>query len=191
EVKRQMIDWWGPILYEYYAGTEGMGSTIVTSEEWLTKPGTVGKPRNCEIVIADEDGTILPAGEIGTVYFRGAADFEYHNAPEKTAEAHLDANTATLGDVGYVDDDGYLFLTDRKAYMIISGGVNIYPQEVEDCLVLHPDVADVAVFGVPDAEMGEQVKAVVQPAEGVQTGPELERAIIAYTREHLAHFKCP
>ena len=191
DVKRKMIEWWGPILYEYYAGTEGNGSTGITSQEWLRKPGSVGQSRVVELVIMDEDGTELQPGQEGTIFFKGGGKFEYHNDPDKTAESRSGPDMSTLGDVGYVDEDGYLFLTDRKAYMIISGGVNIYPQEIENCLVLHPAVADVAVFGVPDAEMGEQVKAVVQVADGVTPGPEMERELIAYTRNHIAHFKCP
>ena len=191
EVKRQMIEWWGPIISEYYAGTEGNGATFIDSEQWLQKPGSVGRVMRGSLHIVGPDGEDLPAGEIGGVYFSGAGHFEYHNAPEKTADASLPGGRTTLGDVGYVDEDGYLFLTDRKAHMIISGGVNIYPQEVEDCLIGHPSVADVAVFGVPDADMGEQVKAVVQPAPGVEPSDELAAELIAYAREHIAHFKCP
>jgi long-chain acyl-CoA synthetase len=191
EVKRRMIEWWGPILWEYYAGTEGNGSTLITSQEWLAKPGSVGRCRLGRLHIVGDDGRDLPPGEVGAVFFSGGGEFAYHNDPAKTAAARLPGGRSTLGDVGYVDEDGYLFLTDRKAFMIISGGVNIYPQEVEDCLVLHPAVADVAVFGVPDEEMGEAVKAVVQPAAGVEAGPELERALLGFARERIAHYKAP
>jgi long-chain acyl-CoA synthetase len=190
-VKRQMIDWWGPILWEYYAGTEGNGLVICNSEQWLAHPGTVGAPLNCEVHIVGEDGVEKPVGESGTIYFAGGSDFEYHGDPVKTAEAHLAQGWATLGDVGCVDADNFLYLTDRKANMIISGGVNIYPQEAENLLALHPKVADVAVFGVPDEEMGEQVKAVVQPVDWSEAGPALEAELIAYCRAHLAHLKCP
>jgi acyl-CoA synthetase (AMP-forming)/AMP-acid ligase II len=190
-VKRQMIDWWGPILYEYYAGSEGNGATIITSGEWLEKPGSVGRIRSGQIHICDPEGNDLPPGEQGGIYFSGAGTYEYYKAPEKTAEAMLPGGRTTLGDIGYLDEDGYLFLTDRKAHMIISGGVNIYPQEIEDALVMHPKVADVAVFGVPDPDMGEQVKAVVQPGDGVEGSPQLEAELIAFAREHIAHYKCP
>jgi acyl-CoA synthetase (AMP-forming)/AMP-acid ligase II len=191
-VKRQMIEWWGPKLFEYYAGTEGNGSTYITSEEWLAKPGSVGRAsRNSEVVIIDENGDEQPAGSEGTVWFRGGAAFEYHNAPEKTAESRRPGGLSTLGDVGYLDEDGYLFLTDRKAYMIISGGVNIYPREIEDVLAGHPKVADVAVFGIPNEDLGEEVKAVVQPLDWSDAGPELATELLAYCREHLARFKVP
>ena len=193
EVKRQMIEWWGPILYEYYAGTEGNGSTTITSEEWLAHPGSVGRPRSGSVHILDETGDEVPPGTPGTIYFGGGGGFEYHNDPEKTAASRDPGGRGltTLGDVGYVDDDGWLYLTDRKAHMIISGGVNIYPQEVENVLVLHPKIADVAVIGVPDDDMGEQVKAVVQPADGVVADEHLERELLAHCRAHLAGFKCP
>jgi len=191
DIKHRMIDWWGPILHEYYAGTEGNGSTVITSEEWLRKPGSVGKSRLAEVIITDDDGTRLGPNTPGTIWFKGGGRFEYHNDPAKTAESRAGDGQSTLGDVGYLDEDGYLFLTDRKAYMIISGGVNIYPQEIENCLILHPSVADVAVFGVPDAEMGEQVKAVVQVADGVEPDDNLARELIGYTRDRIAHFKCP
>jgi long-chain acyl-CoA synthetase len=190
-IKHQMIEWWGPILMEYYAGSEGNGATFITSEEWLERPGSVGLPRAGAIHICDEDGNELPPGEAGTIYFSGAGTYEYHKDPEKTEAAKLPGGRTTLGDIGYVDTDGFLYLTDRKAHMIISGGVNIYPQEVEDLLVTHPKVADVAVFGVPDQEMGEQVKAVVQVVDGVETGDALAGELIAFCREHIAHFKCP
>jgi long-chain acyl-CoA synthetase len=194
EVKRQMIDWWGPILFEYYAGTEANGYTYVNSQDWLAHPGTVGRPILGIVHVCDETGVELPTGEAGTVYFeRETMPFEYHNAPDKTRSSqHPEhANWSTLGDVGYVDGEGFLYLTDRKAFMIIAGGVNIYPQEIEDCLVLHPKVADVAVFGVPNEDLGEEVKAVVQPAEGVEGSEDFARELIAYAREHIAHFKVP
>lgn len=191
EVKRQMIDWWGPVIYEYYAGTEGTGLTFTNSEDWLAHPGTVGKALMGEVVIVDDEGNELPAGEEGGIYFRSDIKVEYHNDPEKTAAARLGEDLSTLGDVGRLDEDGFLYLTDRKAYMIISGGVNIYPQETENVLTMHPSVFDVAVFGVPNDDFGEEVKAVVQPADGAVPGPELERELIAYCRSHLADVKCP
>ena len=191
EVKKQMIDWWGPTLLEYYAGSEGNGATFITSEEWLERPGSVGRVRQGSIHICDPDGNDLPSGEVGGIYFSGAGTYEYHKAPEKTAEARLPGGRTTLGDIGYVDDDGYLFLTDRKAHMIISGGVNIYPQEIEDALITHPKVADVAVFGVPDTEMGEQVKAAVEVVDGIEPSEDLAAELIAFAREHIAHYKCP
>ncbi len=190
-VKRAMIDWWGPILLEYYAGTEGNGSTFINSEDWLKKPGSVGRAMATSLHIVGEDGEDLPPGEEGIVCFSGGGEFEYHNAPEKTAESRLGEGRTTLGDVGYVDEDGFLFLTDRKAYMIISGGVNIYPREIEDHLITHPKVADVAVFGVPNDDFGEEVKAVVQPMEGVQTSDALTEELLAFCREGLAGFKVP
>jgi fatty-acyl-CoA synthase len=194
DVKRAMIDWWGPILHEYYASTEANGATFIDSEQWLRKPGSVGRAGLGTIRVCGDDGAELPTGEIGTVYFeRDEIPFAYHNDPAKTAEAvHPEHPTwTTTGDIGYVDEEGYLFLTDRKAFMIISGGVNIYPQEVEDALALHPRVLDVAVIGVPDEEMGESVKAVVQPAPGVEPGPELAAELRDYLRERIAHYKVP
>ncbi len=191
DVKHRMIDWWGPILYEYYAGTEGNGSTFIDSEEWLAHPGSVGRAHSGRVHICDAEGNDLPPGEIGAVYFSGGGTYEYHKAPEKTAAAQLPGGRTTLGDIGYLDDDGYLYLTDRQAHMIISGGVNIYPREIEDVLISHPRVADVAVFGVPDPDMGEQVKAVVQPLDGVDGGEDLAAELIAYTRARIAHYKCP
>lgn len=193
EVKQQMMDWWGPVLWEYYAGTELNGFCLVKPDEWLSRPGTVGQALIGSIHILDDNGKELAANEAGTVYFGDGPAYEYHNAPDKTESAKdpRGRGWTTLGDVGYVDDDGWLFLTDRKAFMIISGGVNIYPQEIEDCLVLHPKVADIAVFGIPDDEMGEAVHAAVQPAEGVRGDDALERELRAFLREHIAHFKCP
>jgi fatty-acyl-CoA synthase len=191
EVKRRMIGWWGPIILEYYASTEGAGGTMITSDDWLAHPGSVGRPIAGVPEVLDDDGKELPPGEIGTIWFAGGLTFEYHNDPDKTAEAHGIAGYATTGDMGYVDDDGYVYLTDRRSFMIISGGVNIYPQETENLLTEHPRVMDVAVVGVPNPEMGEEVKAVVQPVDWADAGPELEAELIAYCREHLAAYKCP
>ncbi|MFC0239922.1 acyl-CoA synthetase [Rhodopseudomonas telluris] len=191
DVKAKMIEWWGPILIEYYAGSEGNGVTVSTSQQWLAHRGTVGKAVVGTIKILDETGDELPVGEIGTVYFADAPSFSYHNDPDKTKKAYNEKGWSTLGDVGYLDEEGFLYLTDRKSYMIISGGVNIYPQETEDVLLTHPDVADVAVFGVPNEEMGEEVKAVVQPREGVTPGKEFEAKLIGFCREHLSPIKCP
>jgi len=190
-VKEQMIEWWGPVLFEYYAGTEGNGFVCCNSEEWLAHKGTVGKAILGTVHIVDEDGTEQPTGESGTIYFEGGSEFEYHNDPEKTKGSRNDKGWSTLGDIGYLDEDGYLYLTDRKAFMIISGGVNIYPQEAENVLTMHPKVFDVAVFGVPNDDFGEEVKAVVQPADMADAGPALERELIAFCREHLADVKCP
>ncbi|RED29700.1 fatty-acyl-CoA synthase [Rhodopseudomonas thermotolerans] len=191
DVKAKMIEWWGPILIEYYAGSEGNGVTVSTSQQWLTHRGTVGKAVVGVIKILDDDGNELPTGDIGTVYFADAPAFSYHNDPDKTKKAYNDKGWSTLGDVGYLDAEGFLYLTDRKSYMIISGGVNIYPQETEDVLLTHPDVADVAVFGVPNAEMGEEVKAVVQLREGVAASSERAAELIAFCRERLSPIKCP
>jgi acyl-CoA synthetase (AMP-forming)/AMP-acid ligase II len=194
ELKRQVIDWLGPIVSEYYAGTEGSGLTYLTAEEWLAHPGSVGRPIVGTPRICADDGTLLPAGEVGIVYFeQPATPFEYHRDPDKTrASRHPEHdNWSGLGDIGYLDDDGYLYLTDRRGFTIISGGVNIYPAEIESCLVMHPSVADVAVIGLPDPEMGEYVLAVVQPVEGVEEGPELAEELRSYARQHLAGYKVP
>jgi long-chain acyl-CoA synthetase len=194
DVKRAMMDWWGPILHEYYSSTEFNGMTMIGPDEWLEKPGSVGQASVGILRVCDEDGNELPAGQVGMVYFeRDELPFQYHNDTEKTRKAqHPDHPTWTaVGDLGYVDEDGYLFLTDRKAFMIISGGVNIYPQEIEDVLTLHEAVEDVGVVGVPDPDMGEQVKAVVQLVEGVEGGPELERELIDYVKARIARFKAP
>ena len=193
EVKRAMIEWWGPVLYEIYGGTENAGSTMIDSHEWLMKPGSVGKASVGTIHICDEAGIELPPGETGVIYFEGNAGFKYLNDEGKTRDSRHPSNSAwaTFGDIGHVDEDGYLFLSDRRAFMIICGGVNIYPQEAEDVLTMHPKVGDVAVFGVPDPDMGEQVKAVVQPAAGTEPGPGLEAELIAWCRERLASLKCP
>jgi len=194
DVKDAMIGWWGPIFTEYYGATESHGTTVMSSAEWKTKRGSVGRAVLGVAHICDDDGNELPAGQVGLVYFeRDQPSFSYHNDPDKTAGSRHPAhqNWATVGDMGYLDEDGYLYLTDRKSFMIISGGVNIYPQEVENVLALHPKIFDAAVIGVPDAEMGEQVKAVVQLRDGVSPSPELAAEIIAYVRDRLAHFKAP
>jgi fatty-acyl-CoA synthase len=191
EVKRQMIDWLGPIVYEYYAGSEGNGFCALDTRQWLDHPGSVGVPLIGKIEILDEDGKQVPTGEVGQVWFDSDLRFEYHNDPDKTSETFNDRGWSTLGDVGYLDKDGYLYLTDRATHMIISGGVNIYPQEVENLLVLHPAVADVAVIGVPNSDLGEEVKAVVLPVDGASPGPKLEADLVRYARAHLAHYKCP
>jgi long-chain acyl-CoA synthetase len=191
-VKRGIIDWLGPIVTEYYGATEANGFTFCASAEWLAHPGTVGRPILGELFIVDGEGEQCPAGVDGTVWFRGATAFEYFQDPAKTAESRSsDGAASTVGDVGHVDEDGYLYLTDRQSYMIISGGVNIYPQETENILSAHPAVQDVAVIGVPNTDLGEEVKAVVQLADPAAAGPDLERDLIAYCRDRLAHFKCP
>ncbi len=194
EVKKQMFDWWGKVLYEYYAGTEANGFAHAGPEEWLANPATVGKALAGAIRICDDDGNELPPGEIGLVYFeQEEMSFRYHKDDAKTKEVQHPnhPNWTALGDVGYVNEDGYLFLTDRATFMIISGGVNIYPQEIEDVLTMHPKVADVAVIGVPNAEMGEEVKAVVQAAEGQVGDDDLAQELLTYARGHIAHYKCP
>jgi long-chain acyl-CoA synthetase len=190
-VKEQMIDWWGPIVWEYYAGTEGNGMTAVDSHAWLARKGTVGKAIMGQVKICGLDGEALPAGETGTVYFAEGRPFEYHNDAGKTAASRNAHGWSTLGDVGYVDAEGYLYLTDRIANTIISGGVNIYPQECENLLVTHPEVLDAAVFGVPNEDLGEEVKAVVQPRDMREAGPALEQELIAFCRAHLSALKCP
>jgi len=190
-VKEQMIAWWGPILHEYYAGTESNGSTYISSEEWLSHKGSVGRARIGVLRICDEEGEPVPPRTEGVVYFEGGPPLSYHNAPEKVAENTNKYGWTTLGDVGWLDEEGYLYLTDRKSFMIISGGVNIYPQEIENLLITHPKVADAAVVGAPDEEMGEKVVAVIQPLEWTQAGDDLRRELLAYTREHLSHVKSP
>jgi long-chain acyl-CoA synthetase len=193
-VKREMIEWFGPVIHEYYAGTEGNGFVYCNSQQWLAHPGTVGAALGCVLHIVGEDGEEVPPGEAGTIYFEGGAAFEYHNDAEKTKGSRHPKGWSTLGDVGYLDPDGFLFLTDRKAYMIISGGVNIYPQEAENVLVTHPKVVDVAVFGVPNDDFGEEVKAVVQPVEmpaDDAAADALAKELIAFCRSQLADVKCP
>ena len=191
QVKEQMIEWWGPIIHEYYGATEGLGFTACDSREWLAHRGSVGKVLLGDLHILDENMRPCPKGVPGTVWFKTATPFEYFNDPVKTAEARsADGTMSTVGDVGYLDD-GFLYLTDRATFMIISGGVNIYPQECENLLITHPKVADAAVFGVPNADLGEEVKAVVQVMPGVETGPDLERELIAFCGRRLARQKCP
>lgn len=196
DIKQQTIEWLGPIVHEYYAGSEGNGFVYCNSQQWLTHPGTVGQSIQGIIHILDDDGVEMAIGQTGTIYFESPARFEYHNDPEKTLASKdpLGRGWSTLGDIGYLDEENYLYLTDRKAFMIISGGVNIYPQESENVLVSHPDVLDVAVFGVPNDEFGEEVKAVVQPLvmpQNEQEAKQLEQLLIAHCRSTLASFKCP
>ena len=194
EVKRAMMDWWGPVLYEYYSSTEGNGVTFITPQDWLARPGSVGRAGLGTIRICADDGTVLPIGQTGVVYFdRDIEAFRYHNDDDKTLAArHPDHELwTTTGDIGHLDEDGYLYLTDRKAFMIISGGVNIYPQEIEDCLTMHPDVLDVAVIGLPDEEMGERVCAVVQVAPGVTPSDELAERLREFVRSRIAGYKVP
>jgi acyl-CoA synthetase (AMP-forming)/AMP-acid ligase II len=191
EVKQAMIDWWGPVVHEYYAGSEGAGFCAIDSPTWLRHRGSVGRALIGTPHIVDESGIELPVGEVGTVWFADAPRFEYHNDSAKTASAYDERGWSTLGDLGRLDEEGFLYLADRRTDLIISGGVNIYPREVEDVLTLHPAVADIAVIGVPDEEMGQQVKAVVQPVDPERAGPELAGELVDYCRERLAHYKCP
>jgi long-chain acyl-CoA synthetase len=193
-VKRGLIDWWGPKITEYYGSTEGSIISTVSSEDWLRKGGSVGKPlATVEVIVVDDEGSRLAQGGEGTLYFRNlmGSDFTYHNDDEKTKNAHLEPGVFTTGDVGYLDDEGFLWLSDRKIDMIISGGVNIYPAEIEGALAAHPAVEDVAVIGVPDDEFGESVKALVQLADGVAASEELRAELIAHCRGLLAGYKAP
>jgi long-chain acyl-CoA synthetase len=190
-IKEQMIAWWGPVIWEYYAGTEGNGITLVDSAQWLAHRGTVGRAVMGTLKICGPEGEELEAGQTGSVYFADGNEFEYHNDAVKTAASRHSLGWTTLGDIGYLDEEGYLYLTDRRAFMIISGGVNVYPQECENLLVTHPRVVDVAVFGVPNEDLGEEVKAVVQPRDMAEAGPELERELIAFCRAQLSPIKCP
>jgi long-chain acyl-CoA synthetase len=194
EVKDAMLSWWGPIIHEYYSSTEGNGLTLIGPQDWVTHRGSVGRAAIGIVRICDANGTVLPAGEIGTVYFeRDELPFRYHADDAKTEAAqHPEHPTwTTTGDIGYLDEEGYLYLTDRAAFVIISGGVNIYPQEVENCLALHPAVLDVAVIGVPDEDLGESVTAFVSTPPDVTPAPQLGNELIAYARERIAHYKCP
>ena len=191
EVKHAMIDWFGPIINEYYAGSEGNGFCAINSEEWLAHPGSVGRCIAGIVHIVDEDGRECGPNETGQIWFESPTRFEYHKDPAKTMDAFNDKGWSTLGDIGYVDEEGFVYLTDRVSHMIISGGVNIYPREVEDVLILHPAVADVAVIGIPDEEMGESVLGVVQLAAGYEASDVLANELIALSRSKLASFKCP
>ena len=186
-----MLAWWGPILYEYYSGTEGNGQTAISPGEWLTHPGSVGRPVLGALHVLDHNYQEVPAGVTGTVYFEGGPQFEYYKDPDKTARSRAPQGYSTLGDIGHVDEDGYLYLTDRASFMIISGGVNIYPQEVEDALLAHPLVADAAVFGIPHEEFGEEVKAAVEVTKGTVGDAAMADELIAFCRARLAHYKCP
>src|SRR5262245_21128938 len=191
-VKEQMIDWWGPIIHEYYGATEGLGFTACDTAEWLAHRGTVGRVLLGDLHVLDEQRQPVPRGQPGELWFKTASPVEYLNDPERTqASRSADGTMTTVGDVGYLDEDGFLHLTDRSTFMIISGGVNIYPQECENLLITHPQVADAAVFGVPNEDLGEEVKAVVQPMPGVKADAQFEQALIGFCREHLAHMKCP
>jgi long-chain acyl-CoA synthetase len=194
DVKKQMIQWWGPKISEYYGSTEGSIVTTVDSEDWLSKPGTVGKPTAImEVIVIKDDGSAAAPMEAGQIYVKSlmGSDFVYHNDSEKTAQAHLEPGVFTFGDMGYLDADGYVFMSDRKIDMIISGGVNIYPAEIESVLLNHPDVVDAAVFGIPNEEFGEEVKAAIELADGVDSNEQSVEQIISYCREHLAGFKIP
>ena len=192
DIKKQMINWWGPIVDEYYSSSEGAGVTWITADDWLAHPGSVGKPLVGQAHLLDEQGNELPSGQAGQIFFdMGGRLFEYLKDSDKTAESRDTHGWVTVGDVGYVDEDGYLFLTDRKHHMIISGGVNIYPQEAENMLVTHPKVLDAAVFGIPDDEMGQTVKGVVQTLDATDATDEFGDELLAWLRERLAHYKCP
>ncbi len=194
EIKRAMIDWWGPVVNETYAASDGGIGTLISSEEWLVKPGSVGRPSPLsEIIVVDDDGRPVAPGEVGTIYIQNrlGGDVSYHNDHDKTEAAHLAPGVVTVGDVGYLDEDGYLFLSDRKIDMVISGGVNIYPAEIEARLMSHPSVIDAAVFGIPDDEFGEQVKAAVLLVDGVEPSLELADALAVFCRDELAGYKVP
>jgi fatty-acyl-CoA synthase len=191
EVKQKMMRWWGPVVHEFYGGSEGAAFVACGPEEWLARPGTVSRSLRGRIHVLGDGGDELPAGQVGEIWFEGGQPFEYHNDPDKTSAARMPGGWTTLGDIGYVDEEGYLFLTDRKAFTIVSGGVNIYPQEAENVLAGHPEVADVAVFGVPNADFGEEVKAVVVPADPSRATEALAAELIGFCRAQLAAVKCP
>jgi fatty-acyl-CoA synthase len=192
EIKQQMIEWWGPIVDEYYSSSEGAGITFITAQDWARHPGSVGKPLLGVAHVLDDNGDDVPAGQPGTIYFDiGTVAFEYHRDPEKTAASRDKHGWVTVGDIGYLDDEGYLFLTDRRHHMIISGGVNIYPQEAENLLVTHPKVLDAAVFGIADDEMGQTVKGVVQTVHPADATDAFADELLAWLRDRLSHYKCP
>jgi long-chain acyl-CoA synthetase len=192
QVKQQMMQWWGPLIHEYYGATEGLGFTACDSQEWLAHPGTVGRVLMGDLHILNEDMTPTPKGESGEVWFKTANPFEYFDDAERTMQARsADGTMSTVGDVGYLDDDGFLHLTDRSTFMIISGGVNIYPQECENLLITHPLVMDAAVFGVPNEDLGEEVKAVIQLMPGVNESAQITEQLVAFCLENLARHKCP
>ena len=190
-VKEQMLAWWGPVIHEYYGGTEGNGLTAIGPNDWLAHKGSVGRAVLGTLRICGEDGEPVGSRTEGTIFFEGGPVFEYHNDPAKTAEAKNKHGWTALGDVGWVDEEGFLYLTDRKSFMIISGGVNIYPQEIENLLITHPKVADAAVVGAPDEDLGEKVVAVIQPAEGQDAGEALAGELMAFARANLSHVKTP
>lgn len=191
EIKRQMIDWWGPIVDEYYGSSEGAGASYIRTDEWLAHPGSVGRPMVGSAHVVGDDGTELPPGHPGEIYFEGGLSFSYLNDEAKTAAARNDRGWVSVGDIGYLDEDGYLYLTDRRHHVIISGGVNIYPQETEDLLISHPRVLDAAVFGLPDPSMGQSVKAVVQTVDPADATDEFGGELLDWLRDRLAHYKCP
>ena len=190
-VKEQMIEWWGPIIHEYYSGTEAFGTTTISAEEWLQRKGSVGRAAIGQVKICDENGEPVGPRTEGVVYFADGPQSTYHNAPEKDAEASNKYGWKTFGDVGWLDDDGYLYLTDRRSFMIVSGGVNVYPQEAENILVAHPKVADAAVIGVPSEDLGEEVKAVIQPVDWADANPDFAGELLDYVRQRLSHVKAP
>lgn len=190
-IKEQMIEWWGKVIHEYYAGSEGNGFVAINSDDWLAHRGSVGRALTAVLHICDDEGNDVPAGDSGTIYFEGGGEFEYYNDKDKTAESRHAQGWSTLGDVGYMDEEGFLYLTDRKSFMIITGGVNVYPQETENLLVTHAKVMDVAVFGIPNEDFGEEVKAVVEPINWDDCGPEFEAELIDFCKEHLSSIKCP
>lgn len=191
DVKRRMLDWWGPIIHEYYGGSESNGVTALGPDEWLAHPGSVGKAVLGHLHICDENDNELGPEQVGAVYFSGLPDFEYYKDPDKTREAYNSKGYSTLGDMGYVDKDGFLYLTDRRAFTIVSGGVNIYPQEIENVLISHPNIIDVAVLGMPNSEFGEEVVAVIEAVDGDVSEDEFASAVSEFCKQKLASFKCP